>query len=85
MNDTAHPAPIPERAVNVRDIEIGHATIQGSIRGLAFRLHLNDGSKILFALPEASASQFAAKIQERLARMHEESAPGQSPSEGPSA
>jgi hypothetical protein len=71
MSDTTtgSPAPTPERAIDVVKIDIGLATAQGSLTGLAFRLHLRDGSTVLFALPEEPASQLAAHIQERLGVM----------------
>ena len=59
------PTPKPELALDVVDIEIGFAS-QGEISGLAFRFHLRDGGKMVFALPDDQAMSFAVSIFRRL-------------------
>jgi hypothetical protein len=63
------PTSKPEHALDVVDIEIGHAS-QAQISGLAFRFHLRDGTKMTFALPDDQAMSFAVSIFRRLGEKH---------------
>jgi hypothetical protein len=60
------PAPRPELALDVFDIEIGFAS-QGEVSGLAFRFHLRDGTTMIFALTDGQATSLAVSLLHRLA------------------
>ncbi len=58
-------APQPQPCLDILDIQIGLAS-QGEVSGLAFRLHLRDGSSLLFALSDHQARLLAKGIVDRL-------------------